>query len=149
MTTATHQVAVPGEEPVEVTVTDVGAGQPFLLLHGGAGPQSVQPFGEQFAAVNGVRVLVPIRRGLPPGRPRPRRRLLRRPDHRPERAGAVGHGRMRAAWEARRERLPRDHGHLAMMDASMAYLRQFVPEVLAAVRFGARATAERPVAIAS
>ena len=25
-------------------------------------------------------------------------------------------------WEARRERLPRDHGHLAMMDASMAYL---------------------------
>ncbi len=42
---------------------------------------------------------------------------------------------MRAAWEARRERLPRDHGHLAMMDASMAYLRQFVPDVLAAVRF--------------
>jgi hypothetical protein len=42
---------------------------------------------------------------------------------------------MRAAWEARRDRLPRDHGHLAMMDASMAYLRQFVPDVLAAVRF--------------
>ena len=37
----------------------------------------------------------------------------------------IGHERMRAAWEARRERLPRDHGHLAMMDASMAYLRQF------------------------
>ena len=49
--------------------------------------------------------------------------------------GDIGHERMRAAWEARRERLPRDHGHLAMMDASMAYLRQFVPEVLAAVRF--------------
>jgi len=47
----------------------------------------------------------------------------------------IGHERMRAAWEARRERLPRDHGHLAMMDASMAYLRQFVPDVLAAVRF--------------
>jgi hypothetical protein len=42
---------------------------------------------------------------------------------------------MRAAWEAPRARLPRDHGHLAMMDASMAYLRQFVPDVLAAVRF--------------
>lgn len=42
---------------------------------------------------------------------------------------------MRAAWQARRERLPRDHGHLAMMDASMAYLRQFVPDVLAAIRF--------------
>jgi hypothetical protein len=32
-------------------------------------------------------------------------------------------------------RLPRDHGHLAMMDASMSYLRQFVPDVLAAVDF--------------
>ena len=50
--------------------------------------------------------------------------------------GDIGHGRMRAAWEARRARLPRDHGHLAMMDASMLYLRQFVPDVLAAVRFG-------------
>ena len=49
--------------------------------------------------------------------------------------GDIGHERMRAAWEARRSRLPRDHGHLAMMDASMAYLRQFVPDVLAAVRF--------------
>ncbi len=44
----------------------------------------------------------------------------------------VGHERMRAAHEARRERLPRDHGHLALMDASMSYLRQFVPDVLAA-----------------
>jgi hypothetical protein len=49
--------------------------------------------------------------------------------------GEISHERMRAAWEARRERLPRYHGHLAMMDASMAYLRQFVPDVLAAVRF--------------
>jgi hypothetical protein len=47
----------------------------------------------------------------------------------------VGLERMRSAWEARRERLPRDHGHLAMLDASMAYLRQFAPDVLAAVRF--------------
>ena len=70
MTTATHKVAVPGETPVELTVTDVGAGQPFLLLHGGGGPQSVQPFGEQFAAVNRVRVLVPIHPGFG-GTPRP------------------------------------------------------------------------------
>ncbi|MGH3259306.1 MAG: Tn3 family transposase, partial [Streptosporangiaceae bacterium] len=47
----------------------------------------------------------------------------------------VGLDRIRAAWEGRRERLPRDHGHLAMLDASMGYLRQFVPDVLAAVRF--------------
>jgi hypothetical protein len=49
--------------------------------------------------------------------------------------GDIGHGRMRAAWDSRQPRLPRDHGHLAMMDASMSYLRQFVPAVLAAVRF--------------
>lgn len=47
----------------------------------------------------------------------------------------IGMERMRAAWAARKERLPRDHGHLAMLDASMSYLRQFAPAVLAAVRF--------------
>jgi len=55
----------------------------------------------------------------------------------------IGMDRMRAAWAARRERLPRDHGHLAMMDASMTYLRQFAPAVLAAVRF-AGGKANRP-----
>ncbi len=49
--------------------------------------------------------------------------------------GRIGMERMRAAWTERRERLPRDHGHLAMMHASMTYLRQFAPAVLAAVRF--------------
>ncbi|MFI2577420.1 Tn3 family transposase [Streptomyces rochei] len=48
---------------------------------------------------------------------------------------SLGMERLRAAWAARQERLPRDHGHLAMMDASMAYLRQFAPAVLAAVQF--------------
>jgi hypothetical protein len=47
----------------------------------------------------------------------------------------VGMDRLRAAWAARNERLPRDHGHLAMLDASMSYLRQFAPDVLKAVRF--------------
>ena len=47
----------------------------------------------------------------------------------------VGLDRMRAAWAARQQRLPRDHGHLTMLDASMPYLRQFAPDVLAAVRF--------------
>jgi hypothetical protein len=42
---------------------------------------------------------------------------------------------MRSAWTARKERLPRDHGHPAMLDASMSCLRQFAPAVLAAVRF--------------
>ena len=47
----------------------------------------------------------------------------------------IGLDRMRAARAARQERLPRDHGHLAMLDASMSYLQQFAPNVLAAVRF--------------
>ena len=47
----------------------------------------------------------------------------------------IGMERMRTAWAARKERLPADHGHLAMLDASMTYLRQFAPAVLAAVRF--------------
>jgi len=47
----------------------------------------------------------------------------------------VGMDRMRAAWAAKQERLPRDHGHLALMHASMNYLRQFVPEVLKAIKF--------------
>ena len=47
----------------------------------------------------------------------------------------IGLDRMRAAWADRRERLPRDHGQLSMLDASMSYLRQFAPAVLAAVQF--------------
>jgi len=47
----------------------------------------------------------------------------------------IGMDRMRAAWAAKQERLPRDHGHLALMHASMSYLRQFVPEVLKAIKF--------------
>jgi hypothetical protein len=47
----------------------------------------------------------------------------------------IGMERMRAAWAARRERLPRDHGHLAMLHESMSYVRQFAPPVLGAVRF--------------
>jgi hypothetical protein len=47
----------------------------------------------------------------------------------------VGLGRLRAVWAARQQRLPRDHGHLAMLDASMGYVRQFAPDVLRAVRF--------------
>jgi TnpA family transposase len=50
------------------------------------------------------------------------------------RAG-VGLERLRAAWTARPKRLPRDHGHLAMLDASIGYVRQFAPEVLRAVHF--------------
>ena len=61
-----------------------------------------------------------------------RRRRVRRREM-PARVLVCGRGA--CSGRARRERLPRDHGHLAMMDASMSYLRQFVPDVLAAVGF--------------
>jgi hypothetical protein len=49
--------------------------------------------------------------------------------------GGIGMERMRAARDTSPPRLPRDHGHLAELDASISYLRQFTPPVLAAVRF--------------
>jgi pimeloyl-ACP methyl ester carboxylesterase len=57
-------------DPVEVTVTSYGSGQPFLLQHGGAGPQSVTGFAELFASVHDVRVVVPTHPGFA-GTPRP------------------------------------------------------------------------------
>jgi TnpA family transposase len=47
----------------------------------------------------------------------------------------IGWPRLRSAREQAAPRLPRDHGHLAALDGSYGYLRQFTPQVLAAVRF--------------
>ena len=57
-------VEVAGIGPVEVPVAEYGSGQPFLLLHGGAGPASVTGFAERFAAAHRVRVLVPTHPGF-------------------------------------------------------------------------------------
>ena len=64
MTTVTHSVDLPGTGPVEVQVAAYGSGQPFLLLHGGAGPASVTGFAEKFAAAHRVRVLAPTHPGF-------------------------------------------------------------------------------------
>jgi hypothetical protein len=48
-TTTTRAVALPGAGSVDVVVADYGRGQPFLLLHGGGGPDSVIGFGELLA----------------------------------------------------------------------------------------------------
>ena len=64
----THTVTVPDLGPVPVTVTERGEGRPFLLLHGGAGPQSVDGFADLLAASG--RVLVPVHPGFG-GTPRP------------------------------------------------------------------------------
>jgi pimeloyl-ACP methyl ester carboxylesterase len=54
----------------ELTVDEVGAGRPILLLHGGAGPFSVLSFAGQLADERAVRVLVPTHPGFN-GTPRP------------------------------------------------------------------------------
>nr|WP_246470219.1 Tn3 family transposase [Streptomyces olivoverticillatus] len=48
---------------------------------------------------------------------------------------AIGMERLRAAVARATTRLPRDHGHLAMLDDSYTYLRQFTPDVLRAISF--------------
>lgn len=47
----------------------------------------------------------------------------------------IGWERLRSALAQATPRLPRDHGHLAALDSSYSYLRQFTPHVLAAIPF--------------
>jgi pimeloyl-ACP methyl ester carboxylesterase len=56
--------------PVEVTVEERGEGRPFLVLHGGAGPQSVAAFAQLLAENDSNRVLSPTHPGFG-GTPRP------------------------------------------------------------------------------
>ena len=63
-TTTTRTVTLPGVGPVDVAVSDYGDGQPFLLLHGGGGPDTVAGFGELFAKTHDVRVIVPTHPGF-------------------------------------------------------------------------------------
>ena len=67
-TTPTLDVA--GIGPVELRVEDRGAGRPFLVLHGGAGPQSVAAFAQLLAEKDHNRVLTPTHPGFG-GTPRP------------------------------------------------------------------------------
>lgn len=47
----------------------------------------------------------------------------------------IGMDRLRAAHAGATVRLPKDHGHLALLEGSYTYIRQFAPKVLEAVRF--------------
>ena len=68
--TNTYTVTVDGIGPVPVTVTQRGEGRPFLLLHGGAGSQSVDGFAELLSTAEPARVLTPLHPGFG-GTPRP------------------------------------------------------------------------------
>jgi pimeloyl-ACP methyl ester carboxylesterase len=60
----THTIAMAEHGPVAITVSESGAGRPFLLLHGGAGPLSVEAFGGRFANEHPARVLIPTHPGF-------------------------------------------------------------------------------------
>ncbi|MBB5109955.1 hypothetical protein [Streptomyces spectabilis] len=49
--------------------------------------------------------------------------------------GKIGMSRLIAANAGATVRLPRDHGHLRLLEGSYTYIRQFAPKVLKAVRF--------------
>jgi pimeloyl-ACP methyl ester carboxylesterase len=49
---------------VRLTVSDQGEGRPFLLLHGGAGLDSVAGFGARLAAERPARVVAPVHPGF-------------------------------------------------------------------------------------
>jgi pimeloyl-ACP methyl ester carboxylesterase/mannose-6-phosphate isomerase-like protein (cupin superfamily) len=68
--TTTRTVTVPGIGAVPVNVTERGEGLPMLLLHGGAGPQSVDGFAALLASSRPARVFTPLHPGFG-GTPRP------------------------------------------------------------------------------
>jgi pimeloyl-ACP methyl ester carboxylesterase len=63
-TTATVTVTADGIGAVPVTYDDRGTGPAFLLLHGGAGPQSVTGFAAQLAEAGPTRVITPVHPGF-------------------------------------------------------------------------------------
>ncbi|MGA7922826.1 MAG: alpha/beta hydrolase [Thermoplasmata archaeon] len=63
-------VTVDGMGTVDLTFTDVGEGRPILLLHGGAGPQSMAGFAQMLTTRHPVHVYAPTLPGFN-GTPRP------------------------------------------------------------------------------
>jgi len=71
-TSETRDVRVGEIGLVSVSYTERGEGKPVLLLHGGDGPLTVNPFADLVAAERPVRVITPIHPGFA-GTPRPER----------------------------------------------------------------------------
>jgi pimeloyl-ACP methyl ester carboxylesterase len=62
---STYTVTRPGTGgDVPLTVTEFGAGRPFLLLHGGGGTPTVAPFASYLAEQRPARVLLPTHPGF-------------------------------------------------------------------------------------
>jgi pimeloyl-ACP methyl ester carboxylesterase len=70
MTTTVYNLKLDGVGPVDLTVDEQGEGRPFLLLHGGGGPDTVAGFGALLAGSRPARVITPTHPGFG-GIPRP------------------------------------------------------------------------------
>lgn len=70
MNTEVRTVSAPGSGEVPVTVSERGEGRPILLLHGGGGPLTVDPWADRLAEAQRARVLTPVHPGFG-GTPRP------------------------------------------------------------------------------
>ena len=64
MTTSAFNLTLARTGPLDVTADDRGEGRPFLLLHGGGGPQTVTGFAELLAAKGPARVITPTHPGF-------------------------------------------------------------------------------------
>ncbi|HLY26866.1 MAG TPA: alpha/beta hydrolase [Aggregatilineales bacterium] len=60
----THTINLSTNEQVDISVDEFGSGQPFVLLHGGAGAQSVTGYAQRLAASGNAHVFVPIHPGF-------------------------------------------------------------------------------------
>ncbi|GAA3846321.1 alpha/beta hydrolase [Streptomyces coacervatus] len=63
MTSTVHTLSLPSGD-LDITVDDQGQGHPFLLLHGGGGPQTVAPFAGLLADRRPARVITPVHPGF-------------------------------------------------------------------------------------
>jgi pimeloyl-ACP methyl ester carboxylesterase len=64
VTLTTYQLPYGGSGKVDLVVEERGEGQPFLLLHGGAGPASMTRFASLLAERHHARVLTPTHPGF-------------------------------------------------------------------------------------
>jgi len=60
----THSITFNPQKQVEISVDEYGSSSPILLLHGGAGPQSVVAFAQRLANENQAHVYVPTHPGF-------------------------------------------------------------------------------------
>jgi pimeloyl-ACP methyl ester carboxylesterase len=70
MITTTHTLNLADVGEIDVAIDEYGEGRPFLVLHGGGGPDSVAGFSELLASTHDVRVIKPTYPGFG-GTPRP------------------------------------------------------------------------------